>query len=349
MRRVTDRRRAERLIRAAIGRLELDLDGIGVLTEAASGSFATTALTAALAGAAPVVALTRDSAHGKAAEVADYVGGWAKELNIADRIEITQDRAHPGVAACSLVTNLGFVRPIDAALLRALPADAAVALMWEPWEFRAADIDLSACRARGIPVLGTCETDPRVETFRYVGLLAVKLLLEHEIEILGGRFLVIAEPPFLGPILEALQANGATATGLRPSLGVVTAAPALRRSLEGCDAVVVADHRSDRPAIGEGGLPAGWLAETGAAPVHICGRVDDDALSVAGVAKIPPRRVPPGYMTVTTDHVGPRPVIDLHAAGLKVGEMLVRFRRAGLDAAEASRRAVAGGLALDFD
>ncbi len=57
----------------------------------------------------------------------------------------------------------------------------------------------------------------------------------------------------------------------------------------------------------------------------------------------------PGYMTVTTDHVGPRPVVDLHAAGLKVGEMAVRCRRAGLDAAAVARSVVASGLALDFE
>jgi hypothetical protein len=32
-------------------------------------------------------------------------------------------------------------------------------------------------------------------------------------------------------------------------------------------------------------------------------------------------------MKVATDYVGPRPVIDLHAAGLKVGEELVRAMR----------------------
>src|SRR5260370_10713233 len=153
MRRVNNRRRVDRLMRAAIDRLSLDLRGIGVLTEAASGSFAVTPLIAALAGASHVVALTGDSLHGSAAAVTDYVHGWAGDLEVADRIEITSDRRHAAASGCSLVTNLGFVRPIDAALVATLPEDAAVALMWEPWEFRAADVDLAACRARGIPVL----------------------------------------------------------------------------------------------------------------------------------------------------------------------------------------------------
>ncbi len=335
-------------MRAAIARLELDLSEIAVLTEAASGSFATTSLIAALAGAAHVVALTRDSAYGSANDVADYVGKWANDLNVADRIEITQDRARAGVVGCSLVTNLGFVRPIDAALLAGLPADAAVALMWEPWEFRAADLDLPACRARGIPVLGTRETDPRVETFRYVGLLVLKLLLENEIELFGASVVVIAEPPFLSPIVTALETNGASVVALRPSRDELTPSPTLHGAIEIADAVVIADHRTGRPVIGNAALPTEWLAASGAALIHLCGNVDDDVITAAGIAKIPPRRVPLGYMTATTDHVGPRPVVDLHAAGLKVGEMLVRARRSGMDAAAAARCAVASGLALDF-
>ena len=39
-----------------------------------------------------------------------------------------------------------------------------------------------------------------------------------------------------------------------------------------------------------------------------------------------------GSMSVTTDYVGPKPLIDLHAAGLRVGELLTRARQRGLDA-----------------
>jgi hypothetical protein len=45
-------------------------------------------------------------------------------------------------------------------------------------------------------------------------------------------------------------------------------------------------------------------------------------------------------MTVTTYFVGPRPVIDLHAAGLRVGQALVEgMARAG-DAAKAEQYAL---------
>ncbi len=347
MQRVTNPRRVEKLIKTAINAFALDLQGIAVLTEAASGNFAVTPLIAALAGAERVVALTRDSGYGAAVEVEEYVMGWATDLGIADRIEVTAEREY-AFSRCSLVTNLGFVRPIDARMIAALPEDAAIALMWEPWEFRESDLDLSACRARGIPVLGTCESDARLETFRYLGPVVLKLLLTEDIEVFRGRFLVIGEEPFLSPVVATLNANGAGVRALVPSRGDVIPSAALEQMVSQCDAMIVIDHRSGRPAVGAGGVPVAWLAESGVALVHVCGHVDDDALTAAGIAKIPARRVPLGYMTVTTDFIGPRPVIDLHAAGLKVGEILVRGRRLGLTPAAAASRAVAEGLALGF-
>jgi hypothetical protein len=56
-----------------------------------------------------------------------------------------------------------------------------------------------------------------------------------------------------------------------------------------------------------------------------------------------------GYMTVATDYLGPRPVIDLHAAGLKVGEALSRGMRAFGDTAKARDFAMSCSPAMDFD
>jgi hypothetical protein len=349
MRRIENPKRVERLMRSAISRLNLDLREIAVLTEAASGNFVVTPLLAALAGASHVVALAADSPYGAAREVADYLVGWASDLGVADRIDVTTDRGRAAAASCSLVTNLGFVRPIDESIVRYLPEDAVIALMWEPWEFRPEDIDVVACRRRRIPVLGTCETDPRVGTFRYVGLVVLKLLLETDIEIFGSELLVIGSSPFLESTVEVLQQTGA-------SVSVVAMDDnALRRDsadlgVEKYDAIVLVDHRSRKELIGRDGLfTPDQLALASAQLVHVCGGVDDDGLKRAGVAKVPSKAVAPGVMTVTTDYVGPRPVVDLHAAGLKVGEIFIRSLRGGSTRSIAANEAVKSGLALDFD
>ena len=120
--------------------------------------------------------------------------------------------------------------------------------------------------------------------------------------------------------------------------------------LAGADAVVLAEHRNDEMLIaGPTGLDLATLRASGAPVVHLSGAVDDDLLLTAGVAKVPPGSFPPGRMTVTTGHVGPRPVIDLHVAGLEVGEALVRGMRRFGDAAKAEEFALAHSPAMAFD
>ena len=46
-------------------------------------------------------------------------------------------------------------------------------------------------------------------------------------------------------------------------------------------------------------------------------------------------------MSVTAGFLGPKPVIDLHTAGLRVGAALSRARRSGLDAAAAEASVLA--------
>ena len=150
--------------------LSLDLMGIRVLTEAASGPFVVTPLIAARAGAERVVAVARDSCYGRAQEVKEYVETWARWLGVDDQVTVSSAAARTHAGAADLVTNLAFVRPIDDDFVSRLPNDAVIALMWEPWEHRPEDLDLEACRRRGIPVLGTNEFNSLVK-YSYLCLL----------------------------------------------------------------------------------------------------------------------------------------------------------------------------------
>ena len=53
-------------------------------------------------------------------------------------------------------------------------------------------------------------------------------------------------------------------------------------------------------------------------------------------------------MSVTTDYVGPKPVIDLHTAGLKVGEMMVRQRQTGVSFIETVEVCLKDNVCQDF-
>ena len=350
MKRMDNFLRVKRLMESAISDLSLRLGGISVLTEAASGAFAVTPLIAALSGADAVIAVTRDSEYGSASEVKEYIESWAENLGVAGRIHVTTQPAYMHAHSVDLVTNLGFVRPLDERLINLLPSDAAIALMWETWEFRAEDVDLGACRRRGIPVLGTCETHPRLQIFRYVGLVVLKLLLEANIEVFNSHILLVGSGPFGQETKQVLEANGALLFHLDPVENWGPDSWDLKHVAKDVDAIVLTEHRAKFTLLGgKTGLPLEWFDGSGVVIIHLCGKVEEEALAQKGLRKIPARRVEPGFMAVATDYVGPRPVIDLHAGGLKVGEALVRGMRSFHNANQAVQYALSNSPAMDFE
>ena len=72
-----------------------------------------------------------------------------------------------------ILTNTGFLRPINKKLIKALTPKCVIPLMWEPWEFRPEEIDIDACVERGIKVYGTNEADPRLKTMDYIGWIVL--------------------------------------------------------------------------------------------------------------------------------------------------------------------------------
>ena len=347
MKRIANVRRVRRLIDESIDALGLDLSGLRVLTEVASGAYVVTPLLAARAGATRVDAVSRDSRHGLAADVIAYGREWAAALGVADRVHCSGESPSALAQGCDIATSLGFVRPIDAAVIGRLPRHAVVALMCEPWEARSADVDLAACERAGIAVVGTRETDPRVRTFEFVGLLAVKLLLECEVEVCRSRVVVVGSDPFGGAVADRLEALGASVTRVQPE-GETSDLDRLAGALVAdADAMVLAEHRYRGELVGvAGGVRPYRFAESGCQLVHLAGSVDTAALAVAGVSKSPDRMTTPGYMTLSTDYVGPRPVIDLHAAGLHAAAAAVRHRLSGGTVDEAIAAAELTGVGL---
>lgn len=305
-----DPRRLARLMRGAIVRCDLRLDGLTVLTEAATGAWAVTPVLAAMAGAARVLAVARDSRYGSAACARRETEALAAAAGVAGRIDVLAIKTAPVVRAADIVTNSGHLRPLDAETAGWMRPGAVIPLMYEAWERRAEDIDLEACRARGIPVAGTNERHPAVGVFSYLGMMAVKLLLDAGIAVYGSRILVLSDNAF-GPYLtEALQAAGAALA---------------EQGGEGLDAVLVAGQGADVASVAE--------RSPGAVVVQFWGDIDRAALARLGVPCWPVEAPAPGHMGVLPSAVGPEPVIRLQAGGLKVGQMLVE---GGVEAAVAS-------------
>jgi hypothetical protein len=313
-------RRLANLIIAAVERCGLDLSGAVVLTEAATGAYASTALLAAVGGASRVYAIARPSRFGAVGEIMDQMTAAARWVGVSRIIEVITEKTPEVLARADVVTNSGHVRPIDAATIVSMKPTAVVPLMYESWEFREQDVDLVACRRRGISVAGTNERHPAVNVFSYLGIMAVKLLLDAGVAVYGSRILVLCDNPFEADVCKGLTAAGA-------SVDVVSELGQAGER-QGTDAVLVALQPRGEPLLG--GREARFIAGhfPGAVVCQFWGDFDRAELDAAGVAYWPVRPPGLGHMGVLPSDVGPEPVVRLQAGGLKVAEILLRAGRA---------------------
>jgi len=326
--------RVQRLVRKAISRFSLDLRGFSVLTEAATGTYVLTSLIAALAGARPVFAMTKDSRFGSVKEVYAQTMDLAKKWEVEDCLNILTDRHDENIGKADIITNLGFVRPFTSKFLARLKEGCVIPLMWEPWEYRSEDLDLEECRRLGIPVLGTNEHHSLLKTFDYIGHIAIKMLMEADVEVFQSKVVVLGRGEFAQKTVSTLTSCGAMVR----FISTEKEKKGFDGDMDKPDALVVVDHETKEPIIGKDGslsIDAVASMNQGMTVIHICGGIDQEALRERGIVVVPDNIAPIGYMSVGTDYVGPKPLIDLHVAGLKVGEEMARARRKGFSGFEA--------------
>jgi len=169
---------------------------------------------------------------------------------------------------------------IDAELVAQMKPSAVVPLMYESWEFREQDVDLDACRRRGIAVAGTTETHPAVDVFSFLGPMAVKQLHDVGVAVHGARIGLLCDNPFEPHLTGYLRRCGAQ---------VVTAHRLTRTLLRArCDAVILALRPRREPML----AAPGARRRAGYRPGPVLGYADRAALAAAGVPVWPPR--PPG-------------------------------------------------------
>jgi hypothetical protein len=315
-----DPRRLIRLMSAAIDRCSLDLSGLTVLTEAANGAYVVTPVLAAMAGA-EVYALAAGTAYANSEEIQKLTTELARLGTVADRIQLVHRKGPAITGAADIVTNSGQVRPIDAEMVAHMKPSSVVPLMYESWEYRRTDVDLEACRGRGIMVAGTNERHPDVDVFPFLGQIAMMQLHEAGIAVRGSHILLLCDNAF-GPFImrdlnnvsaELIEARRLTAEVLSPR----------------CDAVILAMQPRETPVFTAD--DARLLSEKapGAVLIQYWGDADRSALAAARVPVWPAKAPRPGHMGILPSAPGPEPIVRLQAGGLKVGQVLAR----GLDKA----------------
>lgn len=282
--------RIRHLISDTIEKFELDLSDLIVLTEIGTNYFALTPVIAASAGAKVFAVVPANPAQVSKAitDMARY--GQVMDLS-DDRIWLSPRSQIPW-GQIDIITNVGNVRPIDKKAISKMSMMAVVSLMCEAWEVRPKDVNVPFLIEKGVPVLAVDEN--LLGIWPYCGSLALKMLLEKDIELHKSRILILGKDKFA---VSAFQYMSKAAFNVEwmPS-------PPINWSINwrGIDAVVLSNWEG----------PA---------------RRENIPLGVEIVCLAERRRV-----TRTLAYLGPRPVIELYSAGLKIGELLARTVKRGL-------------------
>lgn len=313
--------RLVRLMQEAIARCDLRLAGATVFTEAGSGAYLVTPVIAALAGADQVFALTKPTRYGSVEAITQQTNSLAQLAGLAQRVQVVTEKNQSMVAQADIITNSGHVRPIDAEMIGWMKRTAVIPLMYEAWEFRDADLDLAACQRRGIVVAGTPERHPAIDVVSFLGIMAVKLLLDAGVAVCGSRLVVLCDNAFAAHIETGLEHAGATVRMSKllddlPINGDV-------------DAVVVALTPQPQPVIGPAAAVEIATRWPGAVVTQYRGDLDRGALAAAGVPYLPLAAPSAGHMGILPSEVGPEPIVRLQVGGLKAGEILWHEGHAG--------------------
>lgn len=326
-------------IKNSLKKFDLNLQDLNVLTEAASGNYVITPIIAALAGA-NVTAITKDSAYATVDEVKKQTMALAKECNVEDKITILSNKRDLDYGVFDIVTNTGFVRPIDKSVIEQLSEHCVIPLMWEPWEYRADEIDLEACIRKGIKVYGTDESDIRLKTMSYIGYIILFFLLKNHYTPFSANILIIGNDHFVNPTIDILNNNKYNVERYIDY--------DQRLDVSKYNVIILLENQDKRLLIGDSPDALIQKEDISSAQyvLHICGNVDFDR---AKFLHDPDKPKPFGYMSYTTDFIDNNAVIDLHTAGLKVAEGMLKANKMKISGKEYKKFMLDFYPALAFD
>jgi len=306
-------------IKYSIQKFNLNLKDKIVLTEASTGDYRCTAIIAEQAGAKKIYALAKNTSYGNIDDIkSNYIEYFKtnrkSNIKIIESLEEIEDRV-------DIVTNSGFVRPIDERILKYIHSNSVITLMYEPWEFRSSDIDMDLMYKQGIKVYGTDEHDSRLMTMDYIGITALYLLLDWKITHFSNqRILILGSEEFTEPIERVLVKNGYIAKS--------TDNYSEKFTDYDYDIFIVAEHKNQKFIIGDRDAYIDkWRLDKNKRVIHICGNVDFDEVEFTHIPNSP---APFGFMSYRTDYVDSMALIDLQTASFKVAEGMVEANRIGL-------------------
>ena len=340
-----------------VNRLDLDLNGLTVITECASGDYLFTPLMAAMAGA-EVYALGKDTRFGTFQSIQQELLSYASDL-VLNRVHPCSIEEFENWHLADIMTNSGLLRPIHDNVISRMKKTAVIPLMWETWEFRDADLDIKSCQKYEIPVIGTYEGFKKADMYAYPGLMAIKILIELQAELANSRIVLLGgglTGELIAKTFNDLKIDyyWFTQSGNEKNRNCFT-----YESLDDIlfnephiEAILFAEHTDAREIIGNKGFTT-WSRIANAFPhvaiAHICGNVDRTGLKDSGLRFAPSNVADFGYMSFLPNVLSPYPVMLLNAAGLKVGEIAARKRLEGASVEDTIEATISHGIGQDFE
>lgn len=340
-----------------VKKYNLDLSGLTVLTEAASGAYLLNPFIALAAGAKKVICQTKTTDYGLADDIIKKTHELANSWGCLDRVVVKEDLDCDDLLMADIITNSGHLRPITKEKIAKFKPTAVIPLMWETWEFRDADLDLKVCKENEILVLGTNESAPPCDMKKYGAMIGVKLLLELGLEIAGNTIILIGSTNILCiPIKNALEYLGASVVWFsynkaESDFFYTDLSDYIVKNARNTDAIFIAEHHFSDQVFGTNGFISFSDIQQFNQDIRIgisCGNIDIEDLKNSKLSYFPKNILPFGYMSYQSFHVGSLPVMDLFASGLKVGEVMAKARLSGLSIKDTTIHALKNSPAMDF-
>lgn len=308
------------LIKQYCIQLKLSLEGQVVLTELASGPYRYLPAIAAFAGAKKVIAYAKDSKYGNKKDIIEEGKVFFRKLNISDKIQIKTDLEAQDFSEATLVTNSGFLRPINSDFIKKLNPGTLISLMYDVWELRDDEISIESCTKRNIKVVGTNENSEYFPIFSYCAPLILKMTLNAGYEVLNNTILVWSSDDFGIQAKQAFQNNGAKEVIMTTDLSV------LNQHMATLDFIFICNYNQKTPYFKKDGCfdVSNFVKQNSTIGViHLFGEIGIDVLEKNGIFYYPRREGKASQMTFTLADLSPLPLLKLQIASLKAAQSVI--------------------------
>jgi len=350
----------QKIILSSIKKVSLDLSGLTVLTEAATGPWKFTPFIAAFANAKKIICYTKNSKFGTTEEIKENFKNISNFLGLQDKFCVCDSLSKKIINQADIVTNSGFLRPIDQDFIINLKKTAVISLMWEPWEFFGKDINLKECWKKGISILGVNESNDVLNVMKYAGELIEKILEINSLENNNKKIIVISENISGFHIIEKLEKSNLVYcisetkfVEFQKKFKVISKnlKDIEHDFLQNIDYIIIDSYPITKKIIDDNEGISPKILKKFCPNVKIIvyfGDVNYDLIEKIGLECYPRKNTSIGKMYWTADLLGSRPIIELNTLGIKVGEILSKNRLQGMTPREAELNAINSTFCLDF-